>query len=106
MLNALSAAFRERLRLWYNAGTRTGEHVENDAMPTLREARVGRLLSIRRLAELARLSPNTVHLVETGRRLPHYGTIAKLARVLEVEPGEIDEFRMAIEDATEGKDAA
>ena len=75
-------------------------------MPTLREERVRRLLSIRRLAKLAGLSPNTVHLVETGQRLPHFGTIAKLARVLEVEPGVIDEFRMVIEDATEGKDAA
>ena len=75
-------------------------------MPTLREVRIRRLLSIRRLAELAELSPNTVHSVETGRRQPHYETMTRLAGALGVEPAEIDEFRAAMDAALEGKVAA
>ena len=79
---------------------------ELGAVPALREVRIRRLLSIRRLAELAGLSPNTVHSVETGRRQPHYDTMAQIAGALDVEPTEIDEFRAAMDAALEGKDAA
>ena len=75
-------------------------------MRTLREVRVGRLLSIRGLAQLAGVSPQTVQLVEGGRVLPQPGTIRKLAAALEVEPGEIAEFRRAMEAAIRGKEAA
>ncbi len=75
-------------------------------METLREARVRRLLSIRGLAKLAKVSPQTVQLVEGGRVLAQPSTIRKLAAALEVEPAAIEEFRRAMEAAIEGKDAA
>ena len=75
-------------------------------MPTLREIRVRRLLSMRQLAQEAEVAPTTVYLIEAGQRLPHYATMRKLAAALEVEPSEVDEFRAAMEAALEGKDAA
>ncbi len=75
-------------------------------MATLRTARVQRLLSIRGLAKLAGISPVTLQDLEAGRRVPQPGTIRKLATALEVEPGEIVEFRRAMDAAIEGKEAA
>ncbi len=75
-------------------------------MPTLREARARRLLSVRALADLAGVSKTTIQLVEAGQRAPHYGTIRKLAAALEVDPLEIAEFQAAIEAAAAGKAAA
>ena len=75
-------------------------------MPTLREVRARRLLSVRALADLAGVSKTTIQLVEAGQRAPHYGTIRKLAAALEVDPLEITEFRAAIEAAAAGKAAA
>ncbi len=75
-------------------------------MPTLREVRVQRLLSMRQLAKLAGVAPTTVYLIESGERLPHYGTMRKLATALGVEPGEVAEFRAAMDAAVEGKAAA
>ena len=75
-------------------------------METLREARVRKLLSIRGLAELAQVSPQTVASVEAGQVLPQPGTIRKLAAALGVEPGEIVEFRRAMDAAIAGKEAA
>ena len=75
-------------------------------MVTLREARTARLLSVRGLAESAGVSPTTVQLIEQHARLPHYGTMRKIAAALGMEPGEIAEFRQAIEAAARGKAAA
>jgi transcriptional regulator with XRE-family HTH domain len=75
-------------------------------MGTLREARVRRLLSIRKLAALAGVAPLTIQLVERGQRVPQFGTMQKLAAALEVDPQEIAEFRRAMEAAVEGKEAA
>ena len=75
-------------------------------MARLRDVRVRRLLSMRQLAKEAGVAPTTVYLIESGRRLPHYGTIRKLAAALEVEPAEVEEFRAAMEAAAAGKDAA
>jgi transcriptional regulator with XRE-family HTH domain len=75
-------------------------------METLREVRVRQLLSIRGLAELAKVSPQTVASVEAGQVLPQPGTIRKLAVALGVEPGEIVEFRRAMDAAIKGKEAA
>jgi transcriptional regulator with XRE-family HTH domain len=68
-------------------------------MLTLREARIRKLLSIRGLAKLAGVSPETLQGLESGRRTAQLGTIRKLAAALEVEPGEIEEFRRAMEAA-------
>ena len=75
-------------------------------MGTLREARARRLLSLRQLAERAGVAPTTVHLIEAGRRLPHPGTIRKLAAALGVAPAEVEEFRAAMDRAAAGKAAA
>ncbi len=75
-------------------------------MASLRKARTARLLSVRGLAEAAGVSPTTIQLIEQGERLPHYGTMRKIATALGVEPGEIAEFRQAIEAAAKGKAAA
>lgn len=66
-------------------------------MKTLREWRVARLYSIRRLAEEADLSPRTIHEAEHGRRTPSLETIRKLSQVLEVEPADVVEFKAAMD---------
>jgi transcriptional regulator with XRE-family HTH domain len=63
----------------------------------LKEARIRKLLSVRRLAILADVAPSVVYYAESGQRTPQYQTIEKIASALEVEPMEIDEFREAIE---------
>lgn len=75
-------------------------------MPTLREARIGELLSIRALAERAGVSPHTVFLVETGQRRPRFGTMRKLAGALGAEPVAIVEFQSVIEEARRGRRGA
>jgi transcriptional regulator with XRE-family HTH domain len=52
------------------------------------------------------MAHGTVHLIETGQRIPHLSTIRRLCEVLDVAPDAIDEFRSAIEEANRGKDAA
>jgi transcriptional regulator with XRE-family HTH domain len=68
-------------------------------MPSLRQLRAERLLSIRELARLADVAPSTVFLVEAGRVTPRPGTARRLAAALDVAPGAVDEFRRAIEAA-------
>ena len=74
-------------------------------MPTLREARARRLLSIRALAVKAGVTPSTIVQLEAGRPA-RFTTMRKVAAALDVEPGEIAEFARAIERAAEGKAAA
>ena len=71
-------------------------------MPTLKEARAERLLTVRALAEKAGVAPSTVFLVENGQSKPRFGIIQKLSAALGVEPKEIDEFAEAIRLAAEG----
>ncbi len=75
-------------------------------MPTLRQARTQRLLTIRGVAKRAGVSPTTIQTAELGRRQPHFDTMRKIAAVLGVEPSAITEFRAAIEGLAEGKEAA
>jgi len=75
-------------------------------MPTLRELRIRRLFSLRALAKRADVAQRTIVEAEAGRRVPQLGTMRKIAAALEVDPLEVDEFRTAIEDAIEGKEAA
>ena len=65
-------------------------------MPTLREVRAARLLTVRGLAERAGVAFSTVHLIETGKSAPRFGVIHKLSAALGVEPAEIAEFAAAI----------
>jgi transcriptional regulator with XRE-family HTH domain len=73
-------------------------------MKTLREWRLSRLLSTRALEAAAGVTQKTIIDIEYGRRRPHYGTIGKLSAALGVEPGDVTEFAMALEEW--GKDAA
>jgi transcriptional regulator with XRE-family HTH domain len=66
-------------------------------MPSLREARLQALLSIRQLARRAGLAPTTIYLLETRQRTPQLLTVYKLSRALDVDPEEIDEFRSAFD---------
>lgn len=75
-------------------------------MPTLKEARAARLLTVRGLAERAGVAFSTVHLIETGRSVPRFGVIEKLSLALGVEPAEVEEFAAAIEAAGQGKAVA
>ena len=75
-------------------------------MPTLREVRIRRLLSIRALAEAAGVATRTIVQTEAGRQSPRLVTMRRLADALGVAPEEVDEFRAAIERAVEGKAAA
>ena len=75
-------------------------------MPTLREMRIRRLLSLRELAKRASVAQRTIVEAEAGRQIPRPATMRKIAEALNVDPMEVDEFRAAIEDAIEGKEAA
>ncbi len=75
-------------------------------MPTLKEARAARLLTVRALAERAGVAPSTVYLAENGRSAPRFEIIEKLSAALGVKPAEIEEFATAIEGVATGKAAA
>ncbi len=70
-------------------------------MPTLRELRIRRLLSLRELAKHANVAQRTIIEAEAGRQVPQPKTMRKLAEALEVNPMEVDEFRAAVEAAVE-----
>ena len=75
-------------------------------MPTLKEARARRLLSMRALAERAGVSPTTVYYAESGRRMPGFRAIRDLSAALEMDPLEIEEFRAVIEATGAGQKKA
>jgi transcriptional regulator with XRE-family HTH domain len=52
----------------------------------LREIRTRRLLTQEELAGKAGVSPSTVANIETDNREPHFRTIRKLAKALNVDP--------------------
>jgi transcriptional regulator with XRE-family HTH domain len=54
------------------------------------------MLTVRALAAAAGCSPTTVNQVETGKRLPRFGTIRRLAEALGVAPEEVAEFRRVL----------
>ncbi len=66
-------------------------------MPSLREVRADRLLSMRELGRLAGVASSTIYLIETGRTTPRLSVVRRLAAALGVDPPEVDEFRHAIE---------
>ena len=63
---------------------------------SLREARAGRLLSIRELAGLAGVAPSTIYLIEAGRSTPQPAVTRLIAGALGVDALAITEFRRAI----------
>ena len=73
-------------------------------MKTLREWRIARLMSTRALEKAAGVTQKTIIDIEYGRRRPHYETIGKISQALGVEPGEIAELAVALDEL--GKDEA
>lgn len=67
-------------------------------MPTLREVRRGKLISIEGLSEMSGVSTKTIVEIELGRSTPRLRTIRRLSEALEVEPGKVQEFAAAIAD--------
>ena len=57
----------------------------------LREVRAKRLLTQEELAEKSNVSPSTIANIERDHREPHFRTIRKLARALDVDPTELVE---------------
>jgi transcriptional regulator with XRE-family HTH domain len=57
--------------------------------PTLRQARVSKLLSANELGKIARVAASTVLDIEGGAK-PRLSTIRKLAQALEMVPTDID----------------
>lgn len=67
-----------------------------DVLPLARW-RQRRMLAIRALAELADVSPKTVHDIEAGRiAAPRFASIKRIADALTVAPEQIQEFRPAL----------
>jgi transcriptional regulator with XRE-family HTH domain len=62
-------------------------------MPSLREARARRVLSLRELAKRADVAVRTLVEAEAGRQVPHPATMRRISDALDVDPWEIDEFR-------------
>ena len=70
-------------------------------MPSLREVRVARLLSVRELAQRAGVAPSTIYLIEAGRLTPGPLSSRLLAGALHLVPTAVDEFRPALERAAQ-----
>ena len=64
---------------------------------TLREWRARRLLTVRGLATLAGVRPQTVLHIEHGAVVPQVGTMQKIAQALQVQPEHVTEFADAIQ---------
>ena len=75
-------------------------------MPTLKETRAARLLTMRELADAAGVALSTLYLAESGRSVPSFRVIRAISAALGVPPGEIAEFAAAVEAAGQGKAAA
>jgi len=66
-------------------------------MQTLRQVRVGRLLTMRDLAERSGVSMATIQGAEAGKTTPSLRVIRALATALDVDPREVAELAAAIE---------
>ena len=62
----------------------------------LKEVRAQRYLSMRDLAQKAGVGLATIREIEGGRAIPQLRTARKLAGALEIDPDEVDEFRLAV----------
>ena len=64
----------------------------------LKEVRKEKRIGVRRLSQLAPVSPRTVITTEKDESRPTLETIRKISRVLGVDPMDISEFRKALEE--------
>ncbi len=72
----------------------------------LSEARTRKLLSVRKLAELAGVAPATIYHVEHGRTTPSFRVIRDICAALDVDPLDIEEFAAVIEGTGAGQGKA
>jgi transcriptional regulator with XRE-family HTH domain len=72
----------------------------------LSDARTRKLLSVRRLAEVAGVAPATIYHIEHGRTTPSFRAIRDISAALEMDPLDIDEFARVIDGTGAGKAAA
>lgn len=63
---------------------------------SLRAHRLQRLLTVRELARVSKVSHTAIWMAEAGTVQPRLATIRALAQALGVEPGMIAEFRPAL----------
>ncbi len=77
-----------------------------DSVPTLREVRSDRLLTLRELADKAGIALSTLYMIESGRSSPSFRVIRAISAVLGVEPASVAEFAAAMAEAKAGKAAA
>jgi len=76
-----------------DAAPREADEEHGAAVATLEEVRLRRRLTQRALAARAGVSLSTIQAIEAGRAgRVRFGTMEKLADVLDVEPEEIDDF--------------
>lgn len=61
-------------------------------MPTLRELRYAKSMSIESLAKAAGVSNKTISDIENGKVHPKFRTMRRLCAALGVEPSEVAEF--------------
>ncbi len=64
---------------------------------SLRQLRTSQLMSIRKLAICASITPKTLTDIEYGRHRPNYETMRAVCEALGVSPHEIHEFVVTIE---------
>ena len=62
-------------------------------MPTLKDARVARRLSVRGMAARAGIGPSTIYRIEHGKTTPRPHIVRRLSAALQLPPHEIAEFR-------------
>jgi transcriptional regulator with XRE-family HTH domain len=65
-------------------------------MPSLRQLRIARRLTIRELAQRGEVAPSTIYLLEAGRSRPTLRVIRQLSTALAVAPETVDEFREVV----------
>src|SRR5262249_5577207 len=99
---ACTRAHRPQCSLGSGTGHRAAiDRQRESPMPTLRELRADRLLSIRELAERAGVAPSSIYLIEVGRVTPRVSMMRRLATALDVDPEAVAEFRQAMAAAME-----
>jgi transcriptional regulator with XRE-family HTH domain len=75
-------------------------------MPSLREIRLRKFMTIRELAAAAQVTPRTIVDIELGRTAPRQTTMRRIAAALNVDPAEVTEFVATVEAAIETREDA
>ena len=71
-------------------------------MPSLREIRLRKFMTIRELAAAAQVTPRTIVDIEFGRTAPRQTTMRRIAAAIEVDPADVTEFSVTVQRAIDG----